>query len=100
MVSRAVQFRFTLILTLMNFIHIKKKMIRPKMKAKQKSLEEELEYLLVMQMTMLVMSIRVQIACQVVSVLSNSWHLSVNASVSRDIRTRGMLEGVTATCMN
>ena len=56
MVSRAVQFRFTLILTLMNFIHMKK-MIRPKMKAKQKSLEEELEYLLVMQMTMLVTSI-------------------------------------------
>ena len=30
----------------------------------------------------------------------NSKHLSVNASVSRDIRTRGMLEDVVVTQMN
>ena len=48
----------------------------------------------------MVMLIQVRIACRVVSVLSNSGHLSVNASIGRDIRTRGMLEGVVATRTN
>ena len=60
MVSRAVQFRFTL-----NFHMVK----------------------------------CIQIASQVVW-FHNSKHLSVNTSVSRDIRTRGMLEDVAAPQMN
>ena len=41
--------------------------------------------------------LQVRIACRVVSVLGNSQHLSVNTSISRDIRTRGMLEDVVVT---
>ena len=43
--------------------------------------------------------LRVRIACRVVW-FCNLKHLSVNASVSRDIQTRGMLEDIVATRMN
>ena len=43
--------------------------------------------------------LQVRIACQVVW-FRNLKHLSVNASVSRDIQTRGMLEDIVATRMN
>ena len=43
--------------------------------------------------------LRVRFACRVVW-FRNSQHLSVNASISRDIRTRGMLGDVVATRTN
>ena len=43
--------------------------------------------------------LRVRIACRVVW-FRNSKHLSDNASISRDIQTRGMLEDIVATQTN
>ena len=63
---------------------------------------QKTEFSLLTELVLPVKNLNVNMSSNRVSscLVSNSWHLSVNTSVSRDIRARGMLEGVVVTQTN